>query len=191
MHPRLRAVVPANKIVNPGVYAVLVVNPAPEAAISNVRYVFVTPTGAGVNSQGSGTSSTAEGYATSSAYGITASGAGSGTLVVARYNANPGGASGIDKNTGAYTDVHILPGSGFTSLTIINCALNGGNVAYWWNGSAWQTASNQTYNDLTRCATITVDAGTSPSLNELTGTPFGTGSSGTNVLLPLIFGRAP
>ena len=139
----LTAVVPANQLLNPGVYAVRVVNPAPEAATSNVRYVFVTPTGAGVSSQGSGTSSTADGSATATASGITASGTGVGTLVVARYSANPGGAAGFANNTGAYTDVYIAPGSAFTSLTIVNCTLNGGNTAYWWNGSIWQAASNQ------------------------------------------------
>ncbi len=182
----LTAVVPANKIVDAGVYAVRVVNPAPEAATSNARYVFVTSTGAGVSSQGSGASSTAQGSATASAYGITASGAGVGTVVVARYSANPGGAVSFANNTGAYTDVHVAPGSAFTSLSIVNCALNGGNLAYWWNGSIWQAASNQSYDWATGCVTITVNASTSPSLNDLDGTPFATGFSGNRVYLPAI-----
>jgi predicted GH43/DUF377 family glycosyl hydrolase len=182
----LTALVPANQLLSPGVYPVRVVNPAPEAATSNARYVFVTPTGAGVNSQGSGTSSTAEGSATATASGITASGTGVGTLVVARYSANPGGATGFANNTGAYTDVYIAPGSAFISLTIVNCALNGGNTAYWWNGSIWQAASNQSYDGVSGCATITVNASTSPSLSDLTGTPFGTGFIGNRVYLPIV-----
>jgi len=182
----LTALVPANQLLTHGVYPVRVVNPAPEAATSNVRYVFVTPTGAGVSSQGSGTSSTADGSATATASGITASGTGVGTLVVARYSANPGGATGFSNNTGAYTDVYIAPGSAFTSLTIVNCALNGGNTAYWWNGSLWQAASNQSFDGATGCATITVNASTSPSLSDLTGTPFGTGFIGNRVYLPMV-----
>ena len=182
----LTALVPANQLLTHGVYPVRVVNPAPEAATSNVRYIFVTPTGAGVSSQGSGTSSTADGSATATASGITASGTGVGTLVVARYSANPGGTAGFANNTGAYTDVHIAPGSAFTSLMIVNCALNGGNTAYWWNGSIWQAASNQSYDGVSGCATITVNASTSPSLSDLTGTPFGTGFIGNRVYLPIV-----
>ena len=182
----LTALVPANQLLTHGVYPVRVANPAPEAATSNVRYVFVTPTGAGVSSQGSGTSSTADGSATATTSGITASGTGVGTLVVARYSANPGGVSGFANNTGSYTDVHIAPGSAFTSLSIVNCALNDGNTAYWWNGSLWQAASNQSYDGATGCATITVNTSTSPSLSDLTGTPFGAGFIGNRVYLPMV-----
>ncbi len=182
----LTAVVPANKFVNPGVYAVRVVNPAPEAATSNARYVLVTATGAEVTSLGSGTGDAAEGTATASAYGITVTGAGSGTLLAARYTVNPGGAIGFSGISGAYTDVHIIPGSAFTSLSIYNCALNGANRAYWWNGSSWLAASNQSYNATSGCITITVNASTSPSLNDLGGTPFAAGFNGSRVYLPVV-----
>ncbi len=182
----LTAVVPANKLLSPGVYAVRVVNPAPEAATSNARYILVTSTVAEVTSQGNSTSGIAAGSATATANGITATGMGSGTVVVARYNAIPGGAVGFSGNTGAYTDVYIAPGSAFTSLSIVNCALNGGNLAYWWNGSLWQAASNQAYSRATGCVTITINAPTFPSLANLTGTPFGTGDSSKKVYLPLI-----
>ncbi len=184
----LTAVVPAVKFTSPGVYAVRVVNPAPDAATSNTRYVLVTSTGAGVTSQGSGTSDAAEGTATATTYGITVTGVGSGTLLAARYNANPGGATGFSSAGSAYTDVHIVPGSAFTSLTIVNCALSGGNQAYWWNGSSWLAASNQSYDGSTGCITITVNASTSPSLNDLDGTPFAAGSDGsrTYIYLPAI-----
>jgi hypothetical protein len=182
----LTAVVPANKFVNAGVTAVRVVNPAPQAATSNTHYLLVTSTGAGVSSLGTGTSDAADGTATASANGITVSAAGSGTLVAARYGANPGGAIGFSGNTGAYTDVYITPGSTFTRLNIINCALNGGNRAYWWNGSSWVVASNQSYNKATRCVTITVNASTSPNLSQLGGTPFATGFTGSRIFLPAV-----
>jgi predicted GH43/DUF377 family glycosyl hydrolase len=182
----LTALVPANQFANPGVYAVRVINPAPEAAASTERYVLVTISGAGVTGQGIGTSDTADGTATAAASGITVTAAGSGTLVAARYNVNPGGAIGFSGSTGAYTDVHILPGSAFTSLTIFNCALNGGNRAYWWNGSSWLAASNQSYNGMTGCITITVNPSTSPSLGDLDGTPFATGFNGSRAYLPVV-----
>lgn len=182
----LTAVVPANKIAAAGVYAVQVVNPAPQAATSNTRYVLVTPTGAGVTSLGNSTSDSADGSATARAYGLTVDAAGMGSLLAARYEGNPGGATGFSNNTGAYSDVHIVPGSTFSSLVIVNCALGGGNTAYWWNGSQWLLVSNQVYDPASACVTITVNASTSPSLNNLLGTPFATGFSGSRLYLPLV-----
>jgi hypothetical protein len=182
----LTAVVPGAKFASPGVYAVRVINPAPEAATSNTRYVLVTATGAGVASLGSGTNDAAEGTAIATANGITVTGVGSGTLLAARYNANPGGATGFSSASGAYTDVHIVPGSVFTSLSIVNCALSGGSQAYWWNGGSWLAASNQSFDGSTGCITITVNASTSPSLNDLDGTPFATGSDGSRIYLPAV-----
>jgi hypothetical protein len=181
----LTAQVPANQFTHPGVVAVRVVNPAPEAAASNARYVLVTATGAGVASLGSGTNDAADGTATATANGITVTGVGSGTLLAARYTANPGGAAGFPSAGSAFTDVHIVPGSVFSSLTIVNCGLNGGSQAYWWNGSSWLAASNQSYDGSTGCITITVNAATSPSLNDLDGTPFATGSDGSRTYLYL------
>jgi predicted GH43/DUF377 family glycosyl hydrolase len=159
----LTAVVPANRLLSPGVFAVRVANPAPEAAISNALYVLVSAAGAGVTSQGSGASDAVDGTATASTQGITISAVGSGTLVAARYAANPGGAIGFSDNRGAFTDVYIAPGSSFTLLSIFNCALNGGNRAYWWNGSSWLAASNQAYDGGTGCITITIDAAPPPA----------------------------
>lgn len=135
----------------------------------------------------SGTSDAADGSATASANGITAIGVGSGTLLVARYSANPAGLLGFANDTGAYMDVHIIPGSTFTSLKIYNCFLNGGNLAYWWNGCSWISASNQSYDSATGCITITVNGSTSPNLNDLGGTSFATGFIGNRIYLPAVF----
>jgi hypothetical protein len=97
---------------------------------------------------------------------------------VAVYNGDPAGAAAFN-SSGAYVDV-IAAGSGLTSLTITDCNLNGGTSVYWWNGTAWATVSDQTYNPTTKCVTITVKTtGTTPTISQLTGTPFGGGNPPT------------
>jgi hypothetical protein len=190
----LTAVVPADKLLNLGAAEVRVINPEPDAATSNPLYVFISQTGAGIVSQGSAENTDPEGTARATTGGtgafspgsITATGSGSGRVVVGIYNANPGGSPTFPRNTSAYTDVHILPGSSFTSLSMVNCTLNGGNTAYWWNGSSWLVASNQSYNKATECVTITVNGSTSPNLDDLTGTPFAVGFNGTCIYLPMV-----
>ena len=189
----LTAVVPAANLTNPGVAAIRVVNPEPDAAISGTLYVFISQTGAGIVSQGSaensdpgGTARVVTGGGAFTPGSVTATGSGSGGVVVGIYNANPGGTPAFSGNTNAYMDVHILPGSSFSSLSIVNCAMKGGNTAYWWTGSSWQAASQQTYDGAVGCVTITVNSSTSPSLNDLAGTPFAAGFSGSHIYLPLV-----
>ncbi len=190
----LTAIVPADKLAHPGVAAVRVANPEPDAATSNTLYVFISQTGAGIASQGSAENSDPGGTARATTGGagaftpgsITATGSGSGGLVVGIYSANPASNPTFPNNTSAYTDVHILPGSSFTSLSIVNCALKGGNVAYWWTGSNWQAVSQQTYDGATGCVTVTVNSSTSPNLNDLTGTPFAAGFTGIRLYIPMV-----
>lgn len=134
----------------------------------------VTPSVTGSNS-GSGSASTG---------GITATGTGGGTLTVATYSANPGGTPTFSA-PGAYFDVKTALGSTYTGVTVKDCSLGGGNTAFWWNGLAWQEVSGQSYDASTHCATFTVTATSSPSLAQLTGTPFAVGTEPT-VALSLI-----
>ena len=50
---------------------------------------------------------------------------------------------------------------------------------YWYNGTAWALASNQTYDPSTHCVTITVNSTTVPTLSQLTGTRIAAGSPPT------------
>lgn len=163
---------------------VTVVNPEGSATggvatrTSNRYPFYVTQPGAGVvtlstttSSNPSATINTASGSTTSSSSGVTASATGTGTLSVAIYDSDPGGTHSFIGND-TYFDVYIAPDHAFTSLTILDCYLNGGTQVYWWNGSTWLVASNQTFNSSTGCATLTVTNSTSPGLGDLTGTPF-------------------
>ena len=55
------------------------------------------------------------------------------------------------------------------TITISNLG-PGGQSIDWWNGSAWVPFSDQTFDAVTDSVTITVNATTSPTLAELTGT---------------------
>ena len=173
----LTATIQASKIVTTGTAYVTVFNPTPGGGLSNPNGFWTSSTGATVTASDAGTSTSITGtvsVSTTPTSGVGAMASGSGTVSVAQYSSNPGTPS-FSTNTGAYADVHVAAGSSFTSLTIVNCNLNGGNVLYWWNGSAWLAASQQTFNPTTHCITVTVNATTSPNLNDLTGTPLAPG----------------
>ncbi|HEY8745010.1 MAG TPA: MBG domain-containing protein, partial [Chloroflexota bacterium] len=98
---------------------------------------------------------------------------GSGTVTVAQYAANPAPASNTFSGNGAYFDVHVAPGSTFTSLTIQDCSTNSGSQAYWYSPTGgWTLASNQSYNASTGCITITANSTGTPTITQLTGTYF-------------------
>ncbi|HVB09289.1 MAG TPA: S-layer homology domain-containing protein, partial [Bacillota bacterium] len=79
---------------------------------------------------------------------------------------------------GAYFDVAAAPGSTFTAVTIQQCGVaSAADEVYWWNGSSWAAASDQSFAG--GCITVTVNASTSPSLSDLTGTPFAVGTTPT------------
>jgi hypothetical protein len=159
-----------------------VFNPAPGGGVSNIQAFYITLTG--TTPTDTDTASGVNPSATTGSSGITASATGSGTLSVAEFASNPGGAVSFN-STGAFVDVHLEAGNTFTSLTVENCHLNGGTRVYWWNGSVWAMVSGQTYNPATHCVTFTVTSSTSPSLSDLTGTPFGAANN-YNIYLPLV-----
>jgi len=172
---QLTADVPANLPAHTAL--VTVVNPAPGGGMSNPQALFVTSNGAGVltssTATGANASATTGGSGPSTPGSVTVSGTGgSGTVAVALYASNPGGTPSF-ASSNAYLDAYVAPGNTFTSVSIVDCNLNGGSQVRWWNGTAWVAASNQTYDATTGCVTITVDATTTPSLTQLGATPFG------------------
>ena len=148
--------------------------------VVKTRSFAVTLTSAGVTaaSIGSGTNPTATaGGAAGAAGSVSVSSTGTGVVGAAVYGSNPAGAP-VFNSSGAYVDV-IVAGSGLSSLTIVDCNLNGGNSVYWHTGTAWALVSNQTYDPSTRCVTVTVNSTTVPTLSQLTGTVFAAGSPPT------------
>ena len=148
--------------------------------VSNLLPLFVTETSTQVSASSSGTSNTPSGMVIVSTGGtgpstpgsVTASAIGTGTTAVAQFASNPGGLPTFE-SAGSYFDVHVSHDSDITDLTVVVGSLNGGNVAYWWNGIQWVAASNQTYDPASSTITIYVTSSTLPSLSDLEGCIFG------------------
>ncbi|TAK36653.1 MAG: hypothetical protein EPO21_01945 [Chloroflexota bacterium] len=187
----LTAMLPASNITSWGTGQITVVNPAPGGGTSNMLPFYVTDTGAVVTASSVGTSTNPGGTASATVGGtgvgtpgsVSVDASGSGTVAVATYATNPGQDPSFAA-TGGYIDVYVAPGSSFTSLTIVDCNLNGGTQVYWYDGSNWVLASNQIYDPVSKCVTITITDTTVPSLSQLTGTPFGAGAMPTPDLVP-------
>ncbi len=147
-------------------------------ALMNVRVAPPAPPPGATASQEA--SSNTPATVTASVPGLTASAAGIGAITVASYSTNPTGTA-VMGGTGVFYDVAVGVGSTFSGLTITECDLGtGGNGLQWWNGTVWQPFSNQVVDTGTNagCVTATVDPatsaqGTSPTIQELTGTPIG------------------
>ncbi|HEV7216266.1 MAG TPA: hypothetical protein VGP33_14210, partial [Chloroflexota bacterium] len=166
---QLTATIPASLLSAPGVAYISVVA---GGAASNQAPFYVTNSGATISGSNSASGS---GSVTTSTGGVAATAAdGSGTVTVAQYAADPAPSSTTFNGNGAYFDVHVATGSTFTSLTIQDCATNGGAQAYWYSPtSGWTLASNQRYNAATGCIAITANSsGSSPTIAQLTGTYF-------------------
>ncbi len=112
--------------------------------------------------------------------GVTATAPGQGVLTVSQFGADPVTSPPIGA-AGAYFDVEIAKGSAFSTVTIEDCDLNGGDSLDWWNGSSWvpvlmQTGDPSTGATITpgppRCATAQLSATSSPAISQLTGTRF-------------------
>jgi hypothetical protein len=114
--------------------------------------------------------------------GLTATADGVGGLTVGQYTADPESSPAIGAS-GAYFDVADSIDNIFTSLTLNDCDLLGGNNVQWWNPNAnagaggWQPVSNQTYHPGSPgCVEVDISPTTSPALFQLSGTVFAVGA---------------
>ena len=144
---------------------------APLAATTIIAPPGVTVTAAASATSVNGTAATG-GSGGMDETTATASG-GSGVVAVAEYSANPGGSPTFTP-TGTYFDIALSPGNSFTVVRIAQCGVPVGNGLYWWNGTTWTAASNQT--TAAGCVGIAVTALTQPTLTRLSGTPFAVGA---------------
>jgi PKD repeat protein len=167
---QLSATIPGGNLASVQTAQITVFTPEPGGGTSNVLAFFVTEATAGVTSQdvASGTDPSA----TSGAAAASASG--DGLLVVAEYDANPGGTPSFSAS-GAYFDVYAAPDNSFTQVTIEVCSLTGSDNLFWWDGTGWVKAYEQTFAD--GCITLTVNDTSSPTLSQLQATYFGTGNT--------------
>ena len=119
-------------------------------------------------------------------YQATATGGTAGTdyLIVQSYQTNP--ESTTPTGGANYFDVRLSNPNTFTAVTIADCNPGSGATnAYWYDGTVWKTVAAGQLNlhpaaPYTNCITITVNgSSTSPTLANLTGTPFATNGSPT------------
>ncbi|MHB1554716.1 MAG: cell wall-binding repeat-containing protein [Acidimicrobiales bacterium] len=132
----------------------------------------------------SATSTTPAGSATAAVGGTIATAVdGEGTLTVAQYSADPVSSPAFDAS-GAYFDVQLSSASTFTSATITDCNLNGGDTLQWWNPAAgggtgaWEpVAPAPTYTASSPpCVAFSLSSTSSPTISQLTGTAFAVGT---------------
>ena len=105
---------------------------------------------------------------------VTINATGDHTVTTIKYESNPGGTTSFSAS-GNYYDVHLDSTANVNSLTVEFCPATPTTVIYYWDGTSWQCASDQTYAN--GCITVTITATTLPSLSDLTGLPFGSGSA--------------
>jgi predicted secreted protein len=134
---------------------------------------------AGATSSASGSSNSYAGTATATNDSTTASATGIGALTVAEYASDPAGAPTFT-SAGEYFDVALSSGNSFSSTTVNDCNLNGGNALQWWypaansGAGAWEAVTPApTYTvGPPACALVTLNSTSSPTLAQLTGTVF-------------------
>ena len=168
----LTAAVPAARLSAVNVAQITVQNP--NGNVSDAVAFFVTENGAMVISSDAATNADPGGtviVAAGGAQNVVAAAQGAGTIAVAQYNANQGGALPFT-GASAYMDVNLSSGNAFTEVVMEFGGLGSGSQIHWWNGSAWGLASQQSYIASSNCVIVTVNQTTSPSLSELTGTYF-------------------
>ena len=136
------------------------------ASLTNARGVSSSPTGAADATLGT----------------TTATAIGVGTVNLLQYQADPVGAPTY-VSTGVYLDDAASSGNTFGSEVLTDCDLNGGTSLMWWNPAAnsgaggWLPVVGDPGPTFTpgppACATATLDATTSPTIDQLSGTVLG------------------
>ena len=97
---------------------------------------------------------------------------GEGAFTLSQLPVAPAPTTGF-ASTGHYFDLDVARGSTFRSLSLHDCNLGGGNALEWWDGSRWEAVRPQSYSaGPPACVTAVLGASSSPSLSQLTGTPF-------------------
>ena len=95
---------------------------------------------------------------------------GTGAVTVQSFSANPGPVTGAFASSGTYFDVSLSTSNTFTSTTIEQCGVTSSSALYWYDGTAWTAVSPTTYSG--GCLTFTASSSSSPTIAQLTGTPF-------------------
>jgi hypothetical protein len=192
----LTAQVPATDTASAAVGLITVLNPAPVDggdAATVPQPLYITPAQNPLVAANVATSLAYDGNATAAVGG---SGAGSlsaaavqgrGTVAVAQYSADPVTTT-PPTAVNAYFDVFVSVGSTFPfeSVQVTDCKLGGGSVVYYYDDTSgqWIPVSGQSYDAASGCVSFTLNAGSTPSLTQLSGTDFGVGHVPPSLTLP-------
>jgi hypothetical protein len=113
------------------------------------------------------------GTATAEVGSATVTAQGAGAFTVADFEEDPSTGSPF-RTSGGYFDVRVATGSTFRSINVTTCGLTADDAVFWWDGTQWARATDQTFAD--GCITVTITEATSPGLDDLGGTPFAVGT---------------
>ncbi len=185
---QLTATIPAANLAAVQTAQVTVFTPEPGGGTSNVLAFFVTEAAAEVTGQ-----AVTSGDDPAATFGpATATATGSGLLVVAGYDANPGGTPSFTAS-GVYFDVYAAPGNRFSKVNIAACDSTASDKLFWWNAAQdkWVKASPQSYNQSSGCVMVVVDADSSPALSQLQGTTFAAGAETASNTAPVAVPGGP
>jgi hypothetical protein len=113
----------------------------------------------------------------SGAISVIKTGSSSPLLTLARFDGNPQSSQQGGSEKSPFVDIHLPDATGVTSLAVeITCAIacNGGDTVWWGNPvtGVWTAVSNAGVTFLGDRVTFTLDGSSTPSLGQLTGTPF-------------------
>ena len=149
----------------------------PQQTASQAYTLIVAPQGVTLTGISSGTSTTPDGNASAANATVDATATnGTGTVSVGQYSGNPGGTLSFS-SPNLYFDVSVSPGSTFTGVTVTVPATSGSTL-YWWNGSSWGYVITNTKPQFNNgSVTFTITSSSTPSLAQLTGTPFAVANS--------------
>jgi uncharacterized repeat protein (TIGR01451 family) len=114
---------------------------------------------------------------------LTVGGKGPGGLTIATLGGSPAGTPARGETPaltgstfGGFYNVQLEQGSGFTSTTV---KLHGtpSTSMFWWDGTAWQKVPGVTRDPKTGDLSVTIDATTTPSINDLANANFAGGAT--------------
>ncbi len=145
-------------------------------AILTVANSGVTITGSSSGSTTSSSTPATAGGASSNTPDTSASATGgTGSVTVLNFTGNPGPVTGAFSSAGTYFDVSLSTSNTFNGVTIEQCSVSSSSLLYWFGGTTWSAVSPTTYSG--GCLTFTASNSSSPTIAQLTGTPFAVATS--------------
>ena len=106
---------------------------------------------------------------------VTKNGTGEPLITLAIFNGNPQSTRPEGSESSAYVDIHLPDATDVTSLDVVLDCIGTCGTAVWWGEPVtgnWVQVSNANLVINTNQVSFTIDGSSTPSLSDLTGTPF-------------------